>query len=464
MGMPDTSFCDTSVEAICQDTPQYCALGGASHVFTGIRKALVITHAASGCAWITRWVRSDNALGGYSQVLPTSLFEKDIIFGGKAKLKASMSWAIEKWHSPLVCVINGCTGSLINDPVDAVAAELEKKYNVPIIFVDSAGFKGLAATGGDDAYAALLKKLAQDDVERDESAVNLIGPQFMGSSDWVYDLEEMRRLIELLGLRINCVLTFGTEMADIKGFNRAATDIHLSYEAFPQLAEYEDERQIRRIGASLPLPVGVANTEEWFFGLAEEFGKREEAEAILKQERKHLKPLQFHYNGLWLNTWLANQRAAVIGPATWAAAMARCLYYDFAVIPGVIGLYGETPECFQAARESLEEVARLCEPVILDNPLGIRATAAVRDNTIEFAVGQSQDKSMMGSIGIPHLSLAGQQAVFGAFNFIPYPSMGFKGVPYLMSHLGKLLEDMAHEPQRWQELRFRSREEGATAE
>lgn len=446
-------------ETLCQDSPQFCALGGASNVFTGIRGAGVLLHSSSGCAWITRWVRSDHVLASYAPVIASSLFEKDIIFGGKDKLKSSISWTLENWRLRLLCVINGCTGSLINDPVDAISAEMEKKYQVPIVFVDSAGFKGLSATGADDAFFALLKKLARDEVEKDGFTVNLIAPQLMGSSNWVYDLAEIRRLLERLDLKINCVLTHGTRIEEVEQFNRAATDIYLTYEVFPQLADYEDMHQIRRVGASLPLPVGVANTEEWYLGLATEFDKLDQAEEILKDERKQLKPLKYHYNGSWLTTWLSNKRAAVIGPATWAAAMARCLYFDFAVVPAVIGLFAETPEAFESARASLGELAGYCNPVIMDNPLYIQATDVVVKNSVEFAIGQTQEKSLLGSVGIPHLSLAGQQTVLGAFNFMPYPSMGLKGIPYLLTMFGRLLEESFHEPEKWQATRFKPREE-----
>ncbi|MDP2725327.1 MAG: hypothetical protein Q8O44_03530, partial [Syntrophales bacterium] len=70
-----------------------------------------------------------------------------------------------------------------------------------------------------------------------------------------------------------------------------------------------------------------------------------------------------------------------------------------------------------------------------------------------------QEKSLIEGIGVAHLSLAGLYSILGTYNFIPFPSVGFRGVLYLFTMLGQLVEKAFHEPQRWRELRFRGRED-----
>jgi len=445
-------------KTICQDSSQYCALAGAAQACSGIRDSAIIIHGSPGCGWAARWMRSDHAVVNYTPIIATSLLENEVIFGGSEKLRKTIGWVLDRWKPKHIFVINGCTGSLINDPAEAIIKEFEQSRGVPIILLDSAGFKGLTATGVDDVFSSVLHRFAKQRQKRWDR-VNLIGPFLMGSNNWVYDIQEIRYLLEAIGLSINCVLTYNTSMKEIEEFNCAGFDIYLTYEELPGLAQHEDRHGIRRIGQELPLPIGVCNTEDWYYGISEIFGKRKEAEGVLRKERERFKSLKYLYNATWLQSWLSNKNACIIGPATWASSFANFIYYDLAVLPSVIALYGESQESIDRAKMVLKELKSYYSPIILENPLYIQLIEAVKGRSIEFSIGQPQEKSLLKGHGIPHLSLAGLYSVFGAYNFIPYPSMGFKGVLYHLNMFGRLLEETFHEPERWQDLRYRAGEE-----
>lgn len=447
-------------KTITRDSSQQGAMSGAALACSGIRQSAMIIHGSAGCGWAARWMRSDHVLSNYVPIIATSLLEHEFILGATEKLRRTTEWAIQKWKPKCLFIINGDTGSLINDPIENVAKEYEDKYHIPIIAMDCPYFMGLEATGVDYALSAVLKRFAREDVEKgDNNIINIIGPYLMGSNNWVYDFYEIKRLLIALGLKINCVLTYNTSLEEISNFNRAGTNLYLTYETLPQLHQYEDEYGITRIGQNLPLPIGIVNTEDWYYGIANEFGKKERAEEVLKRYRKTLKGLKFLYNSSWLLTWLSNKYAAVIGPATWASSFANFLYFDLSLYPAVIALYGGSEETIEKAKENLKELGKYYNPVILENPLYIQVVEAAKDCKVQFSVGQTQEKSMMEGNGISHLALAGIFSVLGAYNFIPYPSMGYRGVLYLLTMMGRIVEETFHEPQRWRDLRYRGREE-----
>jgi len=169
--------------------------------------------------------------------------------------------------------------------------------------------------------------------------------------------------------------------------------------------------------------------------------------------------LRFLYNATWLQTWLSNESAAVIGPASWAASFSRFLYFDLNVYPKVIALYGDSDDSIVYSKTILKNIQEYLNPIVLENPLYIEVAQAIKKAEVEFSIGQTQEKSLVEGIGVSHLSLAGLYSILGTYNFIPFPSMGFKGVLYLLTMLGRLVEETFHEPQRWQELKFRGREE-----
>ncbi len=445
-------------ETVLRDSAQQSALAGAVLAISGIKKASIIIHASSGCGWTGRWMRSEHPLN-YVPLIATSLLENELIFGGKEKLQRTIDWVMAQWKPQLLFILTGDSGSLINDPVEGIAFERERTSHIPILCLDVPYFKGLTAVGVDDVYRALLERFAKKDIPKKKDAINLIAPYLSGSSNWPFDLEEVARLLQGIGLSVNCILTSNTSLEEIERFYAAEADLYLTYEIFPQLAMLEDEMGILRLGFDLPLPIGVCNTEEWLLGVAGQFGKEEETKALIENEKKHLAPLRFLYNATWLQTWLSNQSAAVIGPASWATSFSRFLYFDLNVYPKVIALYGDSDDPIGYSKTILKDVQKYLNPIILENPLYIEVSQAIQEAEVEFSIGQTQEKSLVEGIGISHLSLAGLYSILGTYNFIPFPSMGFKGVLYLLSMLGRLVEETFHEPERWQKLRFRGRED-----
>jgi len=442
-------------EGMIRDSSQQGALAGAVLAASGLKNSAIIIHASCGCAWVARWMRSDHALSNYTPVIATSLLEHEIIFGGAEKLRRTIEWVLKRWKPKQLFILNADSGSLINDPVEEIIAEAQRKWANPIIFLDSPHFLGLEATGVDQVFWNILQKFSQKERKKEESSVNIIAPFLMGSNNWVYDLAEIQRLIRCLNLDINCVLTHNTDVKEVERFHDAQIDLYLTYEELPKLAQYEEEHGLKRVGQDLPLPIGIANTERWFLGLASFFQKKELAQKVLEEERKIFTPLKFHYNCTWLQTWLSSKYCAVIGPASWAASLATCLYFDFSVFPAIIALYGESRESMERAKNILRAMQPYYEPIILENPLYFTLAQTIEDSEIEFSIGQTQEKSLVEGLGVPHLSLAGIYSIYGSFNFLPDPSMGYRGMLYLLTMFGRLLEDTFHEKERWKTLRFK---------
>jgi len=440
---------------LIKDTAQQGALAGATLACSGVKGSAIIVHGSPGCGWAARWMRSDHAVTNYVPIIATSLLEHEFIFGGAEKLRDTIRWVIKNWKPRQLFLINGDTGSLINDPIEDIAREFEAAHKIPIIALDSAFFKGLEATGVDEAFYNLLRRFSRHDLKVEKDAINIIAPFCLGSNNWVYDLEEIKRLLDELGLHINCVLTHDTKIEDIQRFFKAEADLWLTYEELPKFKLLEEERHMKRIGLNLPLPIGVANTEDWYLAVAEEMGKTSKAKEVLLKERQWLRSLKFSYNSTWLQSWLADKYAAVSGPANWASSFANFLYFDLSVYPSVIALYSESQEAIDRAKECLREMTACYQPIILENPLYIQLAEAVENSWVQFSVGQSQEKSLFEGMNISHLSLAGSFTIFGAYNFIPYPSMGMKGVLYLLTMMGRILEETYHEPERWIEQRYK---------
>ncbi len=445
-------------KTIIRDSAQECALAGATAVAAGLRGSVALVHGPPGCGWTARWARQDLAVDNYMPLIATNILQHNIIFGAADKLREAAIWAIEKWHPKQLFLITTCTSSLISDPMEEIAAELEKKYGFPVLTLEAPGFAGLNASGADEGFTKILRRFAKEGVEKREGSVNLIAPFLMGSANWVYDLAEMKSLLGAIDIPVNCILTYDTSMEELEGFNRAEANLYLTYEELTGLRRYEKEHDLERLGQDLPIPIGAANTDKWYLQIAERFGKKKEAEKVIREQTKGLKFLKFHYNNTWLSTWMGAKYVAIIGPATWAASFANFMYYDMAAFPTVIALFGESEESIKRAKETLSGLTENYDAIVLENPLYIQLVEAIKEREPEFAVGQTQEKSLIEAQGIPHLTMAGNQTIFGSFNFIPYPSVGIRGILYLLTMMGKILEHAFHERERWRALAYQGRD------
>jgi len=442
-----------------RDSAQECALAGAIAAAAGLRGSVALVHGPPGCGWTARWARQDSAIDNYMPLVATNILQHNIIFGAADKLREAAKWESKIWPPKQLFLCTTCTSSLISDPMEEVAAEVEREFGFPVITLDSPGFIGLKSSGADEGFTKILGRFAKDGVEKREGSVNLIAPFLMGSANWVYDLAEIKSLLESIGIPVNCVLTYNTSREEVEGFNRAEANLYLTYEELPGLRRYEREHNLERLGQDLPIPIGAANTDKWYLRIAERFGKKKEAEKVIREQIEDLRFLKFHFNNTWLSTYMGAKYVAIIGPATWAASFANFMYYDMAAFPTVIALYGDSEEAIERAKETLKGLTEdYNDAIVLENPLYIQLVEAVKEREPEFAVGQTQEKSLLEGYGIPHLTMAGNQTVFGSFNFIPYPSTGIRGILYLLTMLGKILEHAFHEPKRWQALAYLGRD------
>lgn len=469
-----------------KDLMQPGSFTGATLTASGIKNALIIFHGISGCNIEAVHFRSDQIPGGsYVPVIPTGLNEADCINGGLDKLLAALRITINKGikaNRPpeVVFVLTSDATSIVGDDIEFAARTVEEETGVKIIALDTPGFAGGPVHGTDAALTGLIKnteintQLLSKDFKNelkgealsvsplppsrkgtggecqehvfnankpDKHKINLIAPYLIGSKNWTNDTDEMIRLLKASGIEINLNLCRNLEIKDISRFSEAKYNYILSSEEMPNFENLCRELNTEILEENLPLPVGVANTEEWLLKLAEKFGDTEKAKKILKEDQKFVgKQLRFNYNFSWMSTLMHGKKCGLLGQAKFTASLARCLFYDFGIQPKVIGLFAETKRAEQESLELLEEMKNQAEFTILINPSYFEYGNYLKNAEVDFAIGSVQDKPLCLGHKIPHLSLTGFN-FFNQYNFIPYPNFGIRGTLGILSELSKIMED-----------------------
>ena len=250
-------------------------LGGALATLTSLPRVIPVIHGAQGCGG---QLTNSFAYGGYLGVgycggasLPSSnVSEKEIIFGGAERLKKEILAAYEVMDGDLFAVVTSCMTDLIGDDVESVLNEVERP-EYPLIFIDTGGFKGNSYYGYDIVIKGLFEQFVPVSEEKDPLLVNLLGlvpaydPFFRG------DLEELRRILGLIGVKATTFFTPDQTIDDIKNAGRASLNVVLSPIHGVRAAKAAKEKHgIDYIVTELP--IGSAASVRFALEIAEKLG------------------------------------------------------------------------------------------------------------------------------------------------------------------------------------------------
>ncbi|MDR0708889.1 MAG: hydrogenase, partial [Spirochaetaceae bacterium] len=194
-----------------------CAIG-AMQTVVAIKRALPILHSGPGCGTMVAgfFERSTGYSGGNTAPC-TNFSETDVVFGGEKKLEGIIRRSYQVLESDLQVVLTGCTSAIVGDDVHQVV-KIFSAEGKPIVFADTPGFKctnyeahSLVVNAIIDQYT---DRFARHDAPKDPALVNLFASVPYQDPFWKGNLEELKCLLEGIGLKVQILFgprTEGTE-------------------------------------------------------------------------------------------------------------------------------------------------------------------------------------------------------------------------------------------------------------
>jgi len=202
------------------EQPRFSCAFAAQQTVLAIPKAIPIAHCGPGC--VTRTFMFSGAGAGHNgegyagggAVTCTNTNEKDVVFGGEEKLKKYISGALKVLKGDLYVVLSGCTAGIIGDNVEQIASDFARE-GAPVVGVDTSGFRGNSYVGHDLVLNGIIKQFIDNETEVKirKRLVNVFASVPPQHPFWRGDLEEIKRILELLGLEVN--ILFGSGSAGI---------------------------------------------------------------------------------------------------------------------------------------------------------------------------------------------------------------------------------------------------------
>ncbi len=242
-----------------------CALGGALTTIAGIPRVIPIVHAAGGCAAalsgtynLASGYRGTGYCGG--TMIPTSnIAENNIVFGGEERLEEQIQSSLEILDGDLYVVVTGCQVEIIGDDAVSVANRYRDRK---VIGASTPGFLGNTFQGYDAVLNAIIREVIKATEEKEDKAVTILG--VVPGHDVFYrgNLDEIKRLLGLIGVKANTFFGTGESIENIRGYGKSTLTIVLSSQAGVEPARaLEELHGIPFI--TTDVPIGPSGTVEF---------------------------------------------------------------------------------------------------------------------------------------------------------------------------------------------------------
>ncbi|MDR3230865.1 MAG: hypothetical protein LBT65_05455 [Synergistaceae bacterium] len=385
-----------------------CAIG-AMQTVVAIPRAVPILHSGPGCGtMVTGFFDRAKGYAGGSTAPCTNFTEREVVFGGEEKLENLIRNTYRVLDTDLQVVLTGCTSAIVGDD----AGQVTKKFageGRPIVYVDTPGFKCSNFEAHDLVVNAIVDQYvdlyAYNNTEKDPKLVNLFATIPYQDPFWKGNLEEFRRVLEGVGLRVNVL--FGPRSGGVeewKSIPRANFNIVVSPWYGLKAAEHLREKYGQPFYNFPYLPIGGNETTRFLRGVVE-FAREagadlsEEAEAFIAREES-----VFYEELDSLATFLLEFRYGLPGfvhilhEASYVVGMSRFLLHETGIVPREQFVTDNVPE--ERHEGIREEMARISDkksiPVFFQPDAGL-AQEQIRGTAHEgrgLIIGGGWDKQL----------------------------------------------------------------------
>jgi nitrogenase molybdenum-cofactor synthesis protein NifE len=366
-----------------------CVFCGSRVVLYPIADALHLVHGPIGCAVYTWDIRGALSSGPELHRLSfsTDLQERDVIFGGENKLYRALIELIDRHQPKAAFVYSTCIVGIIGDDLNAVCKRVAEEKGIPVLPVQSEGFKGNKRDGYRAACKAMFNLVGSGDIsDIPPKSINILGDFNLAGEIWM-----IRELYNRIGINVVANITGDGRVADISRAHGAALNVVQCSGATMHLAKMMQEKySIPNIRVSY---FGVDDMAESLYSVANFFKDREimaRARQVVKDELKMIYPQLMTYKQA-----LKGKTAAIyVGGAFKAFSLVkafRILGMDVVMVGSQTG-----------TEEEYKELAEITDPgtIIVDDANPLELASFLREKNVDIFVGGVKERPIAYKLGV----------------------------------------------------------------
>jgi nitrogenase molybdenum-cofactor synthesis protein NifE len=366
-----------------------CVFCGSRVVLYPIADALHLVHGPIGCAAYTWDIRGALSSGPELHRLSfsTDLQETDVIFGGEEKLYRALVELIDRHHPEAAFVYSTCIVGIIGDDLEGVCKRVSQEKGLPVIPVQSEGFKGNKRAGYNAACQAMFKLVGTGSPEGiSPYSLNILGDFNLAGEIWI-----IRDYFKRMGLEVVANITGDGRVGDLRRAHGAALNLVQCSGATQDLAKMMKERYgTPFIRVSY---FGVEDMAESLYNVARFFKDPEimaRTQNLVREELTRLYPQLQKYREA-----LTGKKAAIyVGGAFKAFSLVKA----FRLLGMQVVLVGSQTGTEEDYRE-LEEVTD-DGTIIVDDSNPLELTSFLKEKEVDIFVGGVKERPIAYKLGV----------------------------------------------------------------
>ncbi len=211
---------DSAAGAVSQRACVFC---GSRVVLYPIADAVHLVHGPIGCAAYTWDIRGALSSGPELHRLSfsTDLQEMDVVFGGEKKLAAALDELLARYRPGAAFVYSTCIVGIIGDDLTAVCRRASEAHGIPVIPVQSEGFKGNKREGYHAACRAMFSLVGTGDTAGiPPLSINILGDFNLAGELWI-----IRDYFKRMGVETVANITGDGRVKDLQRAHGAALNV-----------------------------------------------------------------------------------------------------------------------------------------------------------------------------------------------------------------------------------------------
>jgi nitrogenase molybdenum-cofactor synthesis protein NifE len=368
-----------------------CVFCGSRVVLYPIADALHLVHGPIGCAVYTWDIRGALSSGPelHRMSFSTDLKETDVIFGGEKKLEAALDELIDR-HSPKAAfVYSTCIVGIIGDDLEAVCRKMTEKKGIPVLPVQSEGFKGSKREGYLAACKAMFSLVGTGDTaDISPLSVNILGDFNLAGEIWI-----VREYFKKMGIEVVANVTGDGRVADIRRAHGAALNLVQCSGATMDLAKMmqdEFDTPFKRVSY-----LGIEDMAESLYEVAEFFKDKDpdivaRTQALVRDELSTLFPRLQE-----LRKDLEGKKAAIYVGGSFKAFSLIKAFRHLGMQVCIVGSQTGT-------KEDYEELATICDPgtILVDDANPLELSGFIKEKDVDVFVGGVKERPIAFKLGI----------------------------------------------------------------
>jgi nitrogenase molybdenum-cofactor synthesis protein NifE len=354
-----------------------------------IADALHLVHGPIGCAAYTWDIRGALSSGPELHRLSfsTDLQEMDVIFGGETKLHKALNELIDRYHPKAAFVYSTCIVGIIGDDLEGVCKKVSEEKGIPVLPVQSEGFKGNKRAGYDAACRAMFSLVGTGDTTGiSAKSLNILGDFNLAGEIWI-----IRDYFKRMGIEVVANITGDGRVDDIRRAHGAALNVVQCSGSTMDLAKMMQEKYgTPHLRVSY---FGVEDMAESLYDVARFFKDPEmmaRTKELVREELSVLYPQLREYQAA-----LAGKKAAIyVGGAFKAFSLVKA----FRLLGMQVVLVGSQTGT-QADYQELHDITD-DGTIIVDDSNPLELSSFLKEQDVDIFVGGVKERPIAYKLGV----------------------------------------------------------------